>query len=611
MRTIALRRAALALLGLLFAVSPLRAQTAETVYFTGPNNQVSAATFGACPSGPGSTLPVVTDGGTNLQGLVVRGDLCIVATNKTQGGGLRMYNALAGTNLGQFANFDSAAAVDLDSSENLYAVNDDPGGADQLLMVRRNSGEGCDAAGYDPAIVLDSQVSGAVRLADVKYVRVSRPGSVATAGDILVLVRSPGKLVRYTSDALAEALASHTDAAETPLPLPNLASVDPTGFALTLAGDILVATGDGRVLQFNPDGTPKGSGVFASFSGSGVDIATGLQEAVENVFLTVHQGGLVQRYDLGGTCTGAVTGASAPVGVGNASLNAKGVAITPAGRLVTVAPTSAQTVTYELVTSGGSTKSDVYLVCGAAPGTELELPAPIGLTGRTIPSYAQAFTNDTCSGPGYLVYSGSSTASFFGAEIEHHIEENQLGFNTSCTSGDQSRTFWATDADDPPIVEGSSFIDISTGCGSNLGRGGSFSYVLTGYDTRTPRAVAADKLRFLDLALNGGDPGTGGLAGFVSSRTRRSLDNLLKSAVRAFARGDEATAGAKLESFIATIKASPSSFQPCLGSQCRNAPGELAARADSAAYMVCGAASASGDVAGGSVPDTCNRPSLQ
>ena len=212
---------------------------------------------------------------------------------------------------------------------------------------------------------------------------------------------------------------------------------------------------------------------------------------------------------------------------------------------MTVAPTSAQLVTYELVSSGGSTKSDVYLVCGASPGNELELPAPIGLTGRVIPPHAQAFVNSACPGPGYgyLVYAGSSTASFFGAEIEHHIEENQLGFNTSCSGGQQSRTFWATDSDDPPVVEGTSFTDISTGCGSNIGRGGGFSYVLTGYDTRPPRAIAAEKLSFLDLALNGGDASTGGLAPYITvAKTKRALQSLLKSAIRAFERGDEAAA---------------------------------------------------------------------
>jgi hypothetical protein len=69
-------------------------------------------------------------------------------------------------------------------------------------------------------------------------------------------------------------------------------------------------------------------------------------------------------------------------------------------------------------------------------------------------------------GAAYLVYAGSSTAGFFGYEIEHHIEENQLGFDTSCTGGVQPRTYWAPDADDPPIVEGDFFADISTGCGA-------------------------------------------------------------------------------------------------------------------------------------------------
>jgi len=62
--------------------------------------------------------------------------------------------------------------------------------------------------------------------------------------------------------------------------------------------------------------------------------------------------------------------------------------------------------------------------------------------------------------------------------------------------------------------------------------------------------------------------------------------------MHAFGAGNNPDAIADLQSFVARIKSSPGSFRECLsGGGCRNAPGELVARAVSAIYMLCGAGS--------------------
>ena len=586
--------------------------TAETVFFTGPDNQISTASFGACPVGPGSSTAVITDGGTNLKGIVVRANpLCIVAANSTNGGELRMYAPTApppSRNLGRLASFDSAVAVDIDSSENVFAVNDDPGGADQLLFVPRNATNGCSIAGYDGPRVLDSQVGGAFRLADVKFVRVSKPGAVYAAGDALVLVRSlatgpGGKLVKYTSDAISAALASNPpqDAVETPVAEVDLSAVEPTSFAVIMGGDILVATNGGQVLRFGANGAPKGT--FASFPGSGVDLATGLKGGAEKVFLTIHQGGSVQLLNLDGTCSGVVTGANSPVGVGNASLNLKGSVFTPASTgQVTVAPTSAQQMTFEKVNLAGNTTSTAFAVTNGC--TDFAAPFTLTLAGvsRVVPSYVKPFDRAGC--PTFLVYVVDTDADFFGATVEDHIEENAIGFDTTCYAGGspfggdppspgpgQPRTFYATDGDDPAIVEGNSFTDISSGCGSNIGRGGERSLILLGWDERSTNDIASSKLSSLDLALNGNDPCTGGLAPFIPSRTRRTLNNHLQDAIAKFNAAQGALAEAALDNFISAVQSG--NIKNCVKrsrcAPCRNAPGELIARAVSAQFMICGA----------------------
>lgn len=599
------------------------AQTPETVFFTGPDNNISrAVSFGTC-SVPGEIAGVIQDGGTNFKGIVVRGDLCLIAANSTQGGGLRMYDPGAATPaariLGPFASFDSVVAVDVDTSENLFAVNDDPGGPDQLVFVPRNPTPGCTRQGYDPALVLDGQVDGAFVLADVKFVRFAPSGAAYGGGDVLVLVRDAPALLRYRAGVISTTIAAKRanlgapDAAPEATPvISSFAGQTPTGFAFAGNGDILVVTLEGSIQRFSPAGILLSSSFDPLPGGGGANaIAVGTQASDRKVFVTERQGNGVVMFDEDtGACEGRVV-TNSPHGVGNASLNAKGLVATPQSVTpVTVVPDSSHQITFAKVDVAGATSANIFLFPDPDPYSGLDRTVDFsafmsGLPQRTIPGHVKAFmrTGAPCPGDGmcptFMLSVADSTTASFGATQQHHIEENSIGFNTSCYSGDpsaqapdleQPRTFYATDANDPAIVEAAAFTDISTGCGSNIGRGSGFSLFLVGWDSRAVATIASEKLTNLKAALNGNDASQGGLAPFIQKgKARNTLNGLLDQAIAAYQSSQISQALGHLQSFIDAVN--PADFRQCPKGkgQCRDAPGELVARALSAKFMVCGA----------------------
>jgi hypothetical protein len=591
----------------------------ETVYFTGPNNAISKVT--SFPSG--TAQPVVVDQGANFKGLVVRDDgssgLKVIVASSTQGGGIRIYGAADGALLGQVVGFPMAAGIAVDTGGSLYAVNEVSGGPDELILVPRNASCGtpaeqgtCNPGGYGDAITLDHQVDGATLLAGVQFVAsASAQSALYQAGDVLVLVENPATLWRYKAADIEAKRADPGSPDPTPtsvLPTSSFGGAEPTGFAFAPTGEILVTTVQGRVLRFSPGGALL-SPDFASLPGSGVKISVGLQGGISKAFVTVHQGGSVQRFTFRADGTGAPDGAvatNAPDGVGNASLT-DAVFVAASATPVNVAPTSAQIITYEQVTVPGLARAQAFLLPESALEAGRTIPsdfrAAAGLPALTVPPYLHAFERNGV--PTFLVMVVDSSAGIFQFTLQHHIQEHDFGFETSCTTPTQDpspqepRTFLGVDLDDPPIVEGLSFIDISSGCASNLGRGGGTSAILTGWDSRSvndrndPDNIAASKLSRLEAALLGTDPGVGGLAPFITNKsTKKALGNLLNKAMHAFGAGNNEDAIADLQSFVARIRSSPGSFRECLsGGGCRNAPGELVARTVSAIYMLCGAGS--------------------
>jgi hypothetical protein len=572
----------------------------QSVYFTGPGNEISRVVDFTT----GTAVPAVIDVGTNLKGLVVRDDgaagIRLIVANSTQSGGLNVYRG-DGTRLGQIAVLSSAAGVALDTSGNLFAVNDDPGGADQLVMIPRKPAcdgtappAGCHPGGYDDAITLDGQVDGADLLADVRFVQSAGQGATYQAGDVLVLVERPALLLRYAREDIDTKRTNPLAPDPTPatvLASASFAGTDPMGLAFAPNGELLVTTQQGRILRFGPGGAALPDFV-ASLGGSGVSLAVGLQDGTAEVFATVHEGGRVRRYKFNPDGTGAPDGsvtANAPYGVGNASLS--DAVFTPVSDSpVTILPNTVQELTFEKVTKAGVTSGRVFVFEDPAPGQDRFLSdvsgllAQTGLQDRKIPSHITALPLGPSQTPTFVLVVVSSGAQSIGATQEHHIEEETLGFTNLCTDpyDRQPRTFYATDPDDPAIIEGDSFTDISSGCGSNIGRGGQTSAILTAADNRFPTDIASEKLTALQDLVS--SKATGGLSRYVSAGARSKLNGFLRSAVKAL-RSNPPSAVDPLESFISFVKCNPGSFDD----SARNVSGELVARARSAQFMACGA----------------------
>jgi hypothetical protein len=625
--------------------------TRDTVFFTGTssNDTISKVnSFGTC-SGSGSVSKWIKDNGKNLKGIVVRGEgpngtpLCIIAANSTQGGNLRLYNATTQSVLGTIASVPKAKGVDVDRNGNIYAVNDDIGGPDQLWYVpRTGASPTCSLGNYGARILIDSQVDGANQLADVKVVTAGA-GNYGL-GDVLVLVREPAMLLRYARAGIASRIAGGSQ--PTPQVFADTADFDdtnPNSFSFGPNGGVVVATDEGRILQIDANGVRQGD-LNDDLPGNGVGIGFGLQQPGDNlrVFVTVHQQKKVLLFDGNGTCVGAAKTQTPPHGVGNASFNVAGVSFTPVGSLVGVSPTSSQLLTFERANTSGVTRGTPCLLKDPDPDGSDRLVdfSPCGATGvvRNIPGYIRGFDHagphngPTCSPvgsecPTFFVIVNDSNVDIFSATLEHHIEEEDFGFETTCYDGGgphsmQPRTFFCGDANDPPIVEGGC-TDISTGCGSNIGRGGERSIIVTGWDSRSVNSeesdirsvgegsspktacseledlgVAGFKLGMLEIALDEDTHAcSGGLTDFIGNTTAGTLRSLLQQAINKFRCGYESAAQAKLEAFICAVKtAPPGAFDDNIGGSCsgwspraRNTPGELIARAESAIFMICGA----------------------
>ena len=616
----------LLLLGVLLAAEPAAAQTPcfdpdssrQAVYYSSPNNNISCVIDFAT----GESRSVIAGGqGTNFKGLAVLfkgvgsgGGLSIVAANSTQTGDIQVFDCdSVGEQCAQrgvAAALSQAKGVALDTFGNIAAVND----SRVLYVPRCITGDPlCPASGYGsthgPLVA-----PGLSQLVDVRFVSnaiASVAGALYNPGDVLVL--GPGQLRAYKASELAGGtLTTSTLVANLP--------AGTTGKGLALfpkSGEALVTTNEGRAVVIsrqgvvqNPDFvTGIGQGVSAAIGNNaptGDDPANGAE-----VFLTANSSGRVIRYlaQRSGTKLVANPGVPAqvlttgnpPYGVGNATLT--DAAWTSAGTNVLVNPAAGYDLTLEKVNVSGFSESRTYLIeagqvaDGVLHGSQVGLPDTFT---RTIPPYVGCFPRNV--GPAgcyYLVSVVETSADFFGATQQHHFDEAPFGLQADCNVGPQPRLFHATDDDDPPVPEGPNLADITTGCGSHIGRGGQFSIFFTGWDSRSFAQIVDDKFVNFSSALNGTNVATGGLAPFIKKNTQGSLSRDLGRAITAWNRGDEAEAQSRLAAMVATVKSSLSSFSRCSGSVCRNSPGEIIARAESASFMVC--------QAGGGTAHDCGR----
>jgi hypothetical protein len=633
---VVVRASLVSLMALSAAPTVLAASARETVYFTTPNNKISRADFTA-----GTAQVAVTDNGTNFNGLVVRYDgndvVTLLAANGTQGGDVRAYRCTSATatcqSLGIVFGLKKAQGVALDTFGNLYAVSagngaKNTGGSDQLVFAARKPScptdtgaglpAGCFPGGYGPAVLVDSEVDGVVA-ADVKV--------DAGSNDVIVLASRPAKLLRYAAADVEERIEGGAE--PTPSAVPgSLGAETPSGLSLFPTGEMFVVTRQGTVLVVSGGA----SNVFTTLGGAGAQVAVGVEggaasDPVASGRVLVTGNGHVQSFGIARVAGQLVAspslpdgsvGANVPFGVADASLG--GSVYTPASATPLVVHLPAHEVTFEKLVTGGLTQGNYFVVPEStvrhAPATgSCRYGEALTLEGvtRCVPSYVRGYplNGSTCvkNGDGcyYLVFVADTGANLFGSTQQHHFEEDEFCFSTNCYGAGpyfppdpkQPRTFHGTDANDAPVVEGEDVFDITTGCGSHIGRGGQFSVFVTGWDSRSTQSVTTEKLVHLQSALVGTNALAGGLAPYINpyllgtSSKKNTLANDIYLARQAWSCGDKAKTVAYLDAFIARINAAlpvAGKFTECpVGLQCRNAPGELIARAESAAFLACGA----------------------
>ncbi len=407
------------------------------------------------------------------------------------------------------------------------------GGGDELRYAPKKPGcptttgsglpLGCYPGGYGASMVIDNQVDGATQLVDVEV--------AATTGDVYVLASKPARLVRY----LGTAVKAYLNGGPPPSPDPSFlitsfGGQQPAGLALFATGEIFVLTTQGTVFVFNGGGAPT---TFATLNGQGVQIAIGIEDGgladpvgKGRVLVTVKGANQVQSFGifrngsdkLVASTPGpeASVSANAPFGVADASLSGS-VYTKQSATPVTVNLPTGHEVIFSKVVTGGITQGNHYIVSEAAVrATFASASCPLagetltleGIT-RCVPQYVRGFSlgspcqDTTGIGCYYLVYVAETGANVFGGTQQHHLEEDDFGFSTTCYDGygkpfntpgvpgfnlslqdGQPRVYQATDDNDAPIVEGKLFTDITTGCNSHIGRGGEFSVFLTGRDER-------------------------------------------------------------------------------------------------------------------------------
>ena len=588
--------AALALVSLLASAVSGLAQTQEQVFATSVDNQIVSVDFA-----PPSTTVVVESSGSSFRGMNVRDDLYIIVADHNQNGSVEIFDGASGAGA-TVADITFPSSVALDSSGNLFVVSGTGGGADSLWRIKRdNACDGdpiaCANGGYHDAERIVDQVTfggaSATLLADVRSVSFDAQepfdanGASLGIGDVVVVVSDPPALLRYADAASCSGASCAPDVF---VDSSELGTWTPTGVAFADDGSALVSTEQGAILRFDYDDV-SGSmvpTVFASVSGKANKIAVGLQDGESRAFVTVNDG-TVRRFSLATGASDAAGGLQGPVGVGLATSSS---APTPVGDIVSVQPASAVEVTYEAIEAAGLTTAQLFLVPDPAPNDPSReflladvLPGVPGIpAGLTVPAHMRGLP-DQNGVPTFLVAAMDSTADFVPTiELHGHEEELGLALGISCFDGSggpsatQPRTFYAPDTDDDPIAEGDVFTDVSVGCGSHVGRGWKFSFYVAGWDTRALEDIVAAKLTVLDGVVSDN-------ASAFSRRTLRNLQKSLASAGRNYPRNSSKAVGA-MDAFIAGVESAQ------LDDDLR---GELVARAESAAYFLCGAS------------DGCNR----
>lgn len=489
----------------------------EEVFVTAPNNEIVAIDFET-----GRSRTAVRDNGTNFQGLAAWGagnGLRLVAANATQGGDLRVYDPATGAGA-RIASLREAHGVAVNLYGDVFAVNRSVSKDDVVLFVPRQNGcstsvsgpfsSGCGPGGYASAVYVDDSVvvhgSKTKELADVRFLS-SAVSGLGRPGQLLVLVKDPAMLIVYTEPAGGwKSCDGHCEPEE----VASLPGYGPTGLDVT--GDaVLVTTEQGVVLEVSS----AGSVPLVNLGGKGAKIAVGALNGQQVAYATVsNKGGKLFRFFTDGSDLRSVR-TQVPEGV--TSETSRVVALNAGEEVGVLLPT--MRTTFDRILSKGLIDTN----CGLYPRPGGPGPFTLRDLGFAedgdvvIPAYIDPFRlGDPVTGPqAYFICRVDTSAKFRKTVEIHEDEERVLGYQPDCDTDNsaegvkkQARFFWAPSTNEPENAEGLQFIDISAGCGSNVGRGMKFSWTIpAAQDTRSICRILNDKLDGLEgtLELFGND----------------------------------------------------------------------------------------------------------
>ena len=524
--------------------------------------------------------------------------------------------------------------MSLDLAGNIFVMNSgqgSSGGVSQVWAMKRDPGcpnagrPECLNGGYraplgliDPNVRISTQFGGVPTLVTAELLPESlvaqSGGGLLSAGDLLVIT-NPGALIRYPAQGVGAAMAAlaagqvpapvapdtiiHPAGASVPLDRQFPVGAVPNGMAFGPTGELLIPVGDGRILIYGADGRRKsnGAGGFVDFATSGgqdeYKIAIGLQNGSHRALVTHQQRGELRRYtfntDGTGTLDTVLPGFQFPVGV---DVSNSTTVAAPAGPNVSVDATSVMSVKIEQVLLPGLVNAKVSTFPDPreseqtiAPNLPLhrslflnELRADFPAI--EIPAWARAFRigNPTTGTPSFIIIEAQSNLVVTGLLDHLALESPILGYNPNCADPDitkQPFLFWAPDANDAPIVEGTKFIDVTTGCSSIRGLTRDLSYFIAGVRITQPmRDLSAQKLASLRQVITGST--------CIANSTRRALERQMDRIDRDFVRNRYPQVIQGLQSLEAEVLQSPQAFTSCTV----NTAGEIRARARSASFAL-------------------------
>lgn len=527
----------LVLASLSFSLTPAVALASDTVYVANyANSRLSKVDFDAL-----TTTQINTDANKvkKLSSMFVRNDgnddiiIC-----DTQAGIVRIYENVEGPGFDgkskPVTTVPSPDGISADSSGNLYLISSGPGNAGskkrKLWFIEKG---GPNPGGYSGAHLVREIT--ADLLEDTKVVKTA--GGELLAGDILVLSRKPGGLLRYrrTGPLAWNEINGPSN------PFIDLSGLEPMGLAFSVSDDagpeLLVLTLDGNVLRYDFDGDPIMAPFLSVGLGNGTfKIATGVQDRNSRAFITQRNGHKAYAFNIlsngrADALASVSQGLNFPQGVGIGTGNGQLIAKLPEviatflghtatvndGRLAGIIDSNCRFLRRDprVFASEYDCNAACTPVC-VEDGPGWFCPRSLSLSEldsnlapAKIPSYMRFFRVDGPAAGDALPFlcTAQSSARFNFASILFEADdvlnwpangEPQCGVVGPSPASERANFAWTPipGSQEPKIYEGDKFINMSTGCGnSNRGDIDDYSYYFPLLrDTRPLTAIAESQL---------------------------------------------------------------------------------------------------------------------